>query len=89
MTLHLFSTPFYYVEYGLAQLGALQVWKRAQTDRAAAVTGYLNALALGGTVSLREMYAAAGVTLVFDAATMGELVEMVEERMQALRAVLT
>lgn len=81
---HIFQVPFYYIEYGLAQLGALQVWQRAQTDRAAAVTGYLNALALGGTVSLREMYAAAGVTLVFDAPAMGELVGMVEGRLGEL-----
>ncbi|HYD54703.1 MAG TPA: M3 family oligoendopeptidase, partial [Gemmatimonadaceae bacterium] len=58
---HIFQVPFYYIEYGLAQLGALQIWRRAQTDRAAAVSGYLAALSLGGTASLREIYAAAGV----------------------------
>lgn len=86
---HIFQVPFYYIEYGLAQLGALQVWRRAQRDRAAAVTGYLDALALGGTVSLKEMYAAAGVTLVFDADTMGQLVAMVEERLEELKDVLS
>jgi oligoendopeptidase F len=85
---HIFQVPFYYIEYGLAQLGALQLWRIAQRDRAAAVTGYLNALTLGGTASLRDIYAAAGVTLVFDEATMRELVQAVEERLGELRAVL-
>lgn len=86
---HVFQVPFYYIEYGLAQLGALQLWRRARSDRAAAVTGYLDALSLGGTASLREIYAAAGVRLVFDADTMAELVTMVEERLAELREVLT
>jgi oligoendopeptidase F len=86
---HIFQVPFYYIEYGLAQLGALQIWKHAQTDRAAAVGGYLDALALGGTASLRQIFAAAGVRLVFDADTMRELVERVEERMEELRGSLT
>jgi len=86
---HIFQVPFYYIEYGLAQLGALQLWRRASTDRAGAVTGYLAALSLGGTASLREIYAAAGVELVFDEVKMGELVSAVEERLEELRSGLT
>jgi oligoendopeptidase F len=85
---HIFQVPFYYIEYGLAQLGALQLWRRAQKDREGAVTGYLDALSLGGTASLREIYDAAGVRLVFDEGTMRELVGAVEGRLGELREVL-
>ncbi len=84
--LHIFELPFYYIEYGLAQLGALQVFRNAVRDPAQAVASYKRFLALGGTRSLPELYAEAGVKLVFDAATMQELVEFVEERIDALRA---
>lgn len=82
---HIFTSPFYYIEYGLAQLGALQVWRDSMTDHPAAVTRYKQALALGGTVSLPEMYRTAGVKLVFDAPTMAELAGLVEERIIELR----
>lgn len=83
--LHIFELPFYYIEYGIAQMGALQVWRQAQRDQAGAVARYREALALGGTRSLPEIYAAAGAKLVFDAPTMRELVTMVEERIHALQ----
>ena len=83
---HIFTSPFYYIEYGIAQLGALQVWRASLDDHPAAVTRYKQALALGGTVSLPEMYRTAGVKLVFDAATMGGLVELVDRRISELRA---
>jgi len=84
--LHIFLYPFYYIEYGIAQLGALQVWRNARRDGAAAVTGYRNALALGATVSLPRIYEAAGARLVFDAPTMQELVTLVEEELDVLDA---
>jgi oligoendopeptidase F len=65
--LHIFELPFYYIEYGIAQLGALQVWRRALADQGDAVARYRAALALGGTRPLPEIYAAAGARLVFDA----------------------
>jgi oligoendopeptidase F len=83
--LHIFELPFYYIEYGIAQLGALQVWRQAMTDQGAAVARYKAALALGGTRPLPEIYAAAGARLVFDAPTMRELVELVEGRIHALQ----
>lgn len=85
---HIFTSPFYYIEYGIAQLGALQVWRDSLRDHAAAVQRYKRALALGGTVSLPEMYHTAGVKLVFDAPTMRELVELVESRIIELRRML-
>jgi len=84
--LHIFELPFYYIEYGIAQLGALQVFRNAVRDPAEAVANYKRFLALGGTRSLPDLYAAAGVQLVFDAETMAELVAFVEERIEALRA---
>ena len=83
--LHIFEYPFYYIEYGIAQLGALQVWRRSLTDPEGAVAGYKAALALGGTASLPEIYRTAGARLIFDADGMGELVALVEERVGELR----
>ncbi|HUT56040.1 MAG TPA: M3 family oligoendopeptidase [bacterium] len=59
--LHIFEVPFYYIEYGIAELGALQVWMRARKDPAAALRDYRKALALGGTRTLPELFSAAGV----------------------------
>jgi oligoendopeptidase F len=83
--LHIFELPFYYIEYGIAQLGALQIWQRSLTDPAGALAGYKAALRLGGTRSLPELYAAAGARLIFDAASMRALVAVVEERLEILR----
>lgn len=84
--LHIFEYPFYYIEYGLAQMGALQVWSRSLQDAPGAVAAYKRALSLGGTRSLPDIYAEAGARLVFDAETMGELVGLVEQRLDELRA---
>ncbi|MCC7360367.1 MAG: M3 family oligoendopeptidase [Anaerolineales bacterium] len=82
--LHIHQLPFYYVEYGLAQLGAVQLWRNARHDQAAAVAAYRRALALGGTVPLPQLYAAAGVRFAFDAATLGEAVALMESTIEAL-----
>jgi oligoendopeptidase F len=63
--LHLFEVPFYYVEYGIAQLGALGVWKRSQQDWSGAVERYKRALALGNSRPLPELFEAAGVPFDF------------------------
>src|SRR5919197_2811837 len=75
--LHFFEVPFYYIEYGLAQLGALQVWRESRRDRPAALAAYRRALALGGTRPLPELYAAAGARLLFDREGIRELIELV------------
>ncbi len=82
---HIFTAPFYYIEYGLAQLGALQIWRDSRADYAAAVARYKAALRLGGTRPLPEIYAAAGARLVFDAAPMHELIALVERAIDELR----
>ncbi len=86
--LHVFLYPFYYIEYGIAQLGALQVWRNDRRDPTEAVRRYRSALALGATRPLPELYAAAGVRLAFDAAMIGELVAEVEDELATLRATL-
>jgi oligoendopeptidase F len=86
--LHIFMYPFYYIEYGIAQLGALQVWRNSLRDPATAVAQYRNALALGAVRSLPEIYQAAGARLTFDAETIGELVQLVEEHIERARAEL-
>jgi oligoendopeptidase F len=84
--LHIFELPFYYIEYGIAQLGALQVFRNAVRNPREAVANYKRFLALGGTRPLPELYEAAGVKLVFDAESMADLVAFTEERIEALRA---
>jgi oligoendopeptidase F len=83
---HIFSAPFYYVEYGLAQLGALQVWRNALRDQAQAVADYQAALALGGTHPLTELYECAGATFTFDRQTIGELMQLVWDQLEKLEA---
>ncbi len=75
---HIFQLPFYYVEYGLAQLGAVQVWRNSLSDQAGAVARYRYALSLGCTATLPGLYAAAGARFAFDAATLREAVDLIE-----------
>ena len=83
--LHIFEYPFYYIEYGIAQLGALQLWRASLSDPAGTVRRYRDALALGGTASLPDVYRTAGAKLVFNARDMGELVTLVESQLDRLR----
>ncbi|MFO7541107.1 MAG: M3 family oligoendopeptidase [Chloroflexota bacterium] len=82
--LHIFRYPFYYVEYGLAQLGAVQVWHNALSDQAAAVAQYRESLALGGTRPLPDLYAAAGARFAFDLPVVTEAITLLEETMTTL-----
>ena len=83
---HFFEYPFYYIEYGIAQLGALQVWRNSLADHGEAVRKYRAALALGATRPLPELYRAAGARLIFDAQGMRELIDLVEETLSGLDA---
>lgn len=82
--LHLFSHPFYYVEYGIAQLGALQLWVRSRNDPRGAIANYRAALKLGGTRPLPELFSAAGIVFDFSARTLGPLMDAVAEELAAL-----
>ncbi|MGQ9889803.1 MAG: M3 family oligoendopeptidase [Aggregatilineales bacterium] len=82
--LHIHRLPFYYVDYGLAQLGAVQVWRNARRNQAEAVAAYRRGLALGGTRTLPELYAAAGARFAFDVATVREAVDLIETALDEL-----
>jgi oligoendopeptidase F len=82
--LHIFHVPFYYVEYGLAALGAAQVWRNALSDQAGAVANYRSALALGNTATLPDLFTTAGARFAFDAGTIGEIVSLVETTIDSL-----
>lgn len=79
--LHLYLVPFYYLEYGIAYLGALQLWERMDDDPVEALQAYKRALALGGTRPLDELYAAAGVAFRFDRALIGRLAQRWEAKL--------
>ena len=82
--LHLFEVPFYYIEYGIAQLGAIGVWKNAIADKAKAIEQYKQALALGYTKTIGEIYATAGIRFDFSKANIRELMQFVKDRLQQL-----
>jgi oligoendopeptidase F len=86
--LHIFLYPFYYIEYGIAQIGALQVWRNSLENPARAVARYREALALGAVRPLPEIYSAAGAKLTFDLDDIGRLVELVESEIDKARSQL-
>ena len=79
--MHIFLYPFYYIEYGIAQLGALQIWQRSLTDRAAAVAAYRRALSLGGAAPLPELFQAAGIRFEFREETLGPLMDAIRQEL--------
>ncbi len=84
--LHLFHIPFYYVEYGIAQLGALQLWLKYKNNPKAALQGYRNGLSLGGTKPLPELFEGAGIKFDFTQATLGPLIDAVAAELETLPA---
>ncbi|MEI7807167.1 MAG: M3 family oligoendopeptidase [Verrucomicrobiota bacterium] len=82
--LHIFLYPFYYVEYGIAQLGALQVWANSKANRSKALGDYKKSLTLGGSRPLPELFAAAGSKLDFSAATIKPLIQLAGSEMRKL-----
>jgi oligoendopeptidase F len=86
--LHIYKMPFYYVEYGIAQLGAAQIWANSLSDYEAAVKAYRKALSLGSTVTLPELYEAANAKFSFDAATLRRSVDLMEQTLEDLESKL-
>ena len=82
--LHLFEVPFYYIEYGMAQLGALAVWRNFLSDKKKAIQQYKEALSLGYTKSIGEIYKTAGVEFNFSAAYIKSLMEFVKAELNKL-----
>jgi oligoendopeptidase F len=81
---HIFGSPFYYIEYGLAQVGALQLWRNSLSDPPGTVQAYRQALSLGATKTLPELFEAAGAEFRFDEPMLAGLVELVESEMAKL-----
>jgi len=84
--LHLFQVPFYYIEYGIAQLGALQLWQHHRRDAADGLARYARALRLGNTKPLPELFGAAGLDLGFDEEHVASLIGELSEAMAEIRA---
>lgn len=81
---HLYTSPFYYIEYGIAETGALQVWMRSRTNHRAAVERYWQALALGGSRALPKLFEAAGAKFRFDYETLAPLMETVAQELDRI-----
>lgn len=84
--LHIFEMPFYYIEYGIAQLGALQLWLNAGVDRAGTLAAYKRALALGSSRPLPELFKTAGADFDFGPTTIQRLTAKVEHELAAIPA---
>lgn len=82
--LHLFEVPFYYIEYGIAQLGAIGMWKQYKENPRAAIDNYTLALSKGGTQTLPELYRTAGLSFDFTPEKIKELMDMVRDELQKL-----
>jgi oligoendopeptidase F len=82
--LHLFEVPFYYIEYGIAQLGAIGLWMQYKQNPQQALQHYMNALSLGGTKTLPELYKAAGLEFNLTPDYIKKLMEFVKSEMDEL-----
>ncbi|EMY4794805.1 M3 family oligoendopeptidase [Bacillus pacificus] len=82
--LHIFEVPFYYIEYAIAQLGALQMYKQYKEDPKQALENYKKALSLGSSQSIKEVYEAAGIRFDFSGETIKELMAFVEKELELL-----
>ena len=82
--LHLYEVPFYYIEYGIAQLGAIGLWMQFKKNKQTALNNYTQALSLGGTKTLPRLFEAAGVKFDFSPLYVSELMSFVHEEMNKL-----
>ena len=82
---HFFAHPLYYIEYGIAQIGALQMWRKEKFDHEGTIASYREALALGGSRPLPDLFARAGIRFAMDEAILNEVIPPVVARMQDLR----
>jgi oligoendopeptidase F len=82
--LHIFELPFYYIEYGMAQLGALAIWKNYRENPAAALSAYKAALALGYTRTIPKTYQAANIQFDFSQDYIRELMQFLQTEIESL-----
>ena len=84
--LHLFTYPFYYIEYGIAQLGALQVWLQSLDSIERALENYAHSMKLGGSKPLPDLFGAAELEFSFDPITVQRLIDAVQLKLSELPA---
>jgi oligoendopeptidase F len=82
--LHLFEVPFYYIEYGIAQLGAIGLWMQFKKNKSKALENYIHALSLGGTKTLPQLYEAAGLRFDFSGEHIKTLMNFVSDEMKGI-----
>jgi len=82
--LHLFEVPFYYIEYGIAQLGAIGMWMQYKENPEKALNNYINALSLGGTKTLPILYQNAGIELGFNKNNINQLMRFIKNELESL-----
>lgn len=82
--LHLYEVPFYYIEYGMAQLGAIAVWRNFRQDRTKGLQGYMNALKLGYLKGIPEIYKAANIKFDFSREYIKELMQFVKDELKKI-----
>lgn len=85
--LHIFEVPFYYIEYAIAQLGALQMYKQYKEDPKQALDNYKKALSLGSSKSIKEVYEVAGIRFDFSGETIKELMLFVEKELELIEQI--
>lgn len=81
---HIFAHPFYYIEYGIAQIAALQIWAASEVDSRNALARFKRAMSLGASVPFPEIYATAGAPFAFDVEVLAPIVARVEAAIEAL-----
>lgn len=82
--LHLYEVPFYYIEYGMAQLGAIALWRNYKRDKQKGLQGYMNALKLGNLTTIPEIYKAADIRFDFSREYIKELMNFVKEEFRKI-----
>ena len=82
--LHLYEVPFYYIEYGMAQLGAIAIWREFIINGEKSLDRYVNALKLGYTKSISEIYETAGIQFDFSSKYVKELAEFIKEQLSKI-----
>ncbi len=83
--LHIYEVPFYYIEYGIAQLGAIAVWKKYKENPENALDQFEQALSLGYSVPIPEIYKAAGISFDFSEDYVKELIDFVADELQNIQ----
>ena len=83
--LHIYEVPFYYIEYGMAQLGAISVWKNYKSNPTKGLEAYIRALQLGYTTTIGDIYQAADIRFDFSKEYIAELMDFVKNELKQLK----